>query len=327
MTFDLIHGQEKAIGFLKRVYERGRLPHALLFTGIDGIGKRLTAYALASLLQCAVASGSNACGNCPACKKIASGNHPDFFVVEASGAYIKIDQIRALRKDFALKPFEGKCKVAIIVDAHLMRMEAANALLKITEEPPPDSFLILTAHQVSDVLPTIASRCQHVEFAPLPFQLIMKKLMENKKLDNSLASAVAAYANGSMGAAIETDAEKVMEDRLYLIEKIENLSISRLRNAFDLAAWLDEKKDDMDKSLEMLKSWIRDLVLTKMSSQGIINQDLAEKISIAAARYSISNLASKLKIIQDAQIALTRNLNRRSTLEVMLIRMCRVDMA
>jgi DNA polymerase-3 subunit delta' len=168
MTFQSIIGQERAIRLLSRMLHNDRLVHALVFTGIDGIGRQTTAKALAMAVNCANRVDVSACNACRSCQKVISGNHPDVIIVEPSGAFIKIDQVRSLRQQLRFAPLERGRRVIIINDAQTMNAEASNAMLKILEEPPKDTHIILTASQVTDLLPTIASRCQHIGFRPIP---------------------------------------------------------------------------------------------------------------------------------------------------------------
>ncbi len=322
MNFEDIIGQDRAVRFLRRAYEKNRVPHALLYTGIPGIGKRTTALAFASLLQCRSAKGTVACGICPSCKKIDSGNHPDLVFVEPSGAFIKIEQIRALRNEFALKPFEGNRRIAIIADAHTMNPEAANTLLKILEEPPKGAFMILTAHQVSDLLPTIVSRCQHIAFAPLSSELIAEKLVTKRKSGRQVADIAAVWAQGSLGMALQADLKKVAQERNQLIEQFETLSLNKMHSLLGFAESLSKDKDNLLNNLEMLKVWIRDILFGKLCPKKILNKDLVEKIEEFSQRYSVSSLLAKIKILQGAQVAAQKGRNRRLVLEVMLIRLC-----
>jgi DNA polymerase-3 subunit delta' len=323
MSFEHIIGQDRAVRFLERAYEKNRVPHALLFTGIPGTGKRTTALALARLLQCQSAKGTVACGICPACKKVDSGNHPDIVFIEPSGTLIKIDQIRTLRNEFALKPFEGNKRVAIITDAHAMNSEAANTFLKILEEPPKGSFMILTAHQISDLLPTIVSRCQHIAFAPLSPALIAVKLVTDRKIDRHSADIAAVWANGSLGMALKADAVKVAEERNQLIERFETLSLHTMQSLLNFAESLSKDKDNLLNNLEVLKVWLRDILFGKLYPERTLNKDLMEKIKEISEGYSVSSLLKKIKIVQGAQVDAQKGRNRRLILEVMLIRLCR----
>ena len=168
MAFSEIIGQPKAVKLLNRSLTSGRLAHAYLFTGPDGVGKNTTARSMAGLLLCDNTSGTDPCGFCPGCQKFASGNHPDFLHIKPQGAVIKIDQVRELKKALSFSPFEAEYRVTILEDVHTMRREAANSLLKLLEEPPPDNILLLTADESEQLLTTIVSRCQVIPFSPIP---------------------------------------------------------------------------------------------------------------------------------------------------------------
>ncbi len=170
MALKGIVGQEKAVSILLRTIERGRVPSAYLFAGESGIGKRFAALNLAKALNCLkhVTSHSfDACDECPSCRKIDSGTHPDVLVIIPEKGEIRVGEIRAVEEALSLRPFEGRRKVVIIDDADAMNQSAANAFLKTLEEPPEESLLILvTAHP--GMLPeTVRSRCSRINFVPL----------------------------------------------------------------------------------------------------------------------------------------------------------------
>ena len=165
--FDSIIDQERPIRILLSLLFHGTIPHALLFTGIEGVGKKTAAVALAMACNCRRPVAVEPCGECAACRKIAAGAHPDILRVSPAGAMIKIDQIRELCQVLTMKPYEARVRVVIIADAHTLNPAAGNALLKMLEEPPARTVLILTAPQTGDLLPTIVSRCQHIRFKPI----------------------------------------------------------------------------------------------------------------------------------------------------------------
>ena len=153
------------------------MPPSLLFAGPSGVGKRLTALAVAQALNCTNTSqgsglraeGSvDACGACAACTRIARGVHPDVLFVEPgdSGA-IKIDQVRDIVDRAQYRPFEGRRRVVIIDEADALVQPAQNALLKTLEEPTPSSVFILVTSRPDMLLPTVLSRCPQLRFRPL----------------------------------------------------------------------------------------------------------------------------------------------------------------
>ncbi|MBW2000643.1 MAG: DNA polymerase III subunit delta', partial [Deltaproteobacteria bacterium] len=201
--FSQILGQEKAIGFLRRVRRLDRIPHAYLFVGIPGIGKRTTARSFARFINCLAPENEDACGACIPCRQFVGGNFPDLHEIEPEGQTIKIEQIRELNRVFGYKPLSGRYRVTIIQHAEKLTEEAANAFLKNLEEPPERNIIILGVTEPLDLLPTIVSRCQQVSFRPIPSEMIAKWLVENKGLDEEQAIVLGRVSEGSLGRAVE----------------------------------------------------------------------------------------------------------------------------
>ncbi|HNF64555.1 MAG TPA: DNA polymerase III subunit delta', partial [Plasticicumulans sp.] len=149
----------------------GRLPHALLLAGPEGLGKMAFAQALGEALLCeSQRPDHHACGHCRACRLLAAGSHPDLHVVVPAeeGKAIRVDAIRELIGFAALTPQFGGRRVLRLAPAELLNVNAANALLKTLEEPAPGSHLILVSARPARLLPTVRSRCQTIRFAPPP---------------------------------------------------------------------------------------------------------------------------------------------------------------
>ncbi len=167
---------------LRRAASQGRLPHAFLFVGPEGIGKHGFALRLAQALLCErVPEGElDPCGACPGCLQVMAGTHPDVLRVARpeDRQELPIRVIRDLCIDLGLKPMSGKRKVAIVDDADDLNDEAANAFLKTLEEPPPGSTLILVGTSAEGQLDTILSRCRVVRFDPLTDAELVEVLLE-----------------------------------------------------------------------------------------------------------------------------------------------------
>jgi DNA polymerase-3 subunit delta' len=189
------------------VIRQGRLGHAYLFAGPEGIGKRLFATELAKALLCeapGAADRLDACGHCAGCVQIDAGTHPDFQAVglPEDKHEFPIGLMQELIRHLALKPARGKHRVAIIDDADDFNEEAANCFLKTLEEPPPRSLLILLGTSPDRQLPTIVSRCQVIRFHPLPATLIAEFLVrEGVIADPAEARRAAEMSTGSLGDA------------------------------------------------------------------------------------------------------------------------------
>ena len=182
---------------------RKRVPHAYLFTGIPGVGKTSAAKAFTMTLNCEAPSGLESCGLCASCRKMLSGNFPDFISIAPDGQNIKIEQIRELNRTLGYAPFAGGYRVSVIQRAEAMTGEAANSFLKTLEEPPSGNIFVLKATEPRDLLPTIVSRCQRISFRPLKAAEIIMQIRKETDLDGASAEILARAANGSLGRAIQ----------------------------------------------------------------------------------------------------------------------------
>lgn len=158
MKYPLIF-QDDVFKTLTRLFETGRFPRALLFEGATGSGKRTAADFAAAMLLCRGEAAP--CGVCSSCKKLKSGNHPDFkrLTPENKSKTINVEQIREMKLDACVSPHESACKVYVIPEAQQLRAEAQNALLKLIEEPPPSAYFIMTVPSRANLLETVISRC------------------------------------------------------------------------------------------------------------------------------------------------------------------------
>jgi DNA polymerase III subunit delta' len=206
MPWKSIRGHDRAVDMLRHALSQGRLPHAFLFVGPEGIGKRSFAETFAQALLCerAPEADLNPCGACPGCLQVAGGAHPDVYrVARAEDKQdLAIKQIRELCLDLGLKPAAGRRKIAIIDDADDMNEEAANAFLKTLEEPPPGSVLILIATSAETQLDTVVSRCRVLRFDPLPEADLAQVLLDQSVTDDPAeAKRLAHLADGSIARA------------------------------------------------------------------------------------------------------------------------------
>jgi DNA polymerase-3 subunit delta' len=343
--FESIVGQKQPIRILTTYIRNGTIPHALLFTGIQGVGKKMTAMTFAMACNCSVRviitdqrkrenhlvpdeipKIISPCGKCRSCKKIISGNHPDIIHIKPSGSYIKIAQIRSLIHTLAMKPYEALYRVILLSEAQAMNPEAGNALLKALEEPPPQTVIILTARQASDLLPTVMSRCQHIRFSPLSGEDLKGMLRERRGLDPDDAEVIIMMANGSYDRALALlDADWVSHRKWLLsasgLDQPHKLSSRSTFQHLAFAESLTHKKDIIIDSLEILKSWLRDLVIFSYSPEKIINKDLTAHIQSVSQKMALESLLSKIDIIQSAQKAIQSNANLRLSLETMMFRL------
>ena len=181
MGFSQIIGHQQPLATLRRALSNGRLHHAYLFVGAEGVGKKTIAICIAQAVHCEIENG-DFCGNCANCARIQGANHPDVRIVEplAGKKEISIQQVRELQKELNFRSFSGKKKIAIVDPATLMNLSAQHALLKTMEEPPEESLLILIASNTGELLPTLRSRCLRLTFGPLARDLVSGFLASRK---------------------------------------------------------------------------------------------------------------------------------------------------
>jgi DNA polymerase III subunit delta' len=225
VSWKRVRGHDALVQAFERAWQRGRLAHAYLSTGPEGVGKRLFAEELAKALLCearpphpspsppggeglGVRGHLEACDRCPACVQVEAGTHPDYFTAgrPADSPNLPIEVVRELCRNLSLKPARGRGKVAVLDDADDLddppsNHAAANAFLKTLEEPPPHSVLILVGTSAERQLPTIVSRCQVVRFAPLSESLVAELLPGQGVEDPAQIARLARLSGGSLGQA------------------------------------------------------------------------------------------------------------------------------
>lgn len=335
---DLLIDQERPLRVLTGILARGDIPHAFLLTGVDGVGKKTAAIQFSMACGCStlalftaagdvVAPGRQAeavmaCGQCRSCRQILAGNHPDVICIEPDRDLIKIDTIRDLLLRIAFKPHQAGRRVIIISDAQAMNREAANALLKALEEPPPQTIFFLTAGQPADLLPTVVSRCQNIRFNPVSAAGLEAVLRERCGLDPAAATAVALLADGSVARALALAGEggsgsvsAMTAGRKWVLDELQRLPQRPLPLVFAFAEKLAADKAGLSQVLEIISSYLRDLLVYKHSPDHIINTDIADQIRAAAAVNSGAALIAKMDAVTAVEKALKRNVNPRLWLE------------
>ncbi len=325
--FDKIAGQHLPIRLLQTFLRNDKLPHALIFSGISGIGKRTTAKLIAMALNCADSTDKAVpCGKCLPCRQIHSDGHPDLLRIEPQGQNLRIDQIRDLLRTLAMKPYQAQHRVVILADAHAMNKEASNALLKVLEEPPANTTLILTVRYKSDLLPTIVSRCRHIHFHSLSSDHIISLLSDVEGIDTLFIQTAAELSGGSLTRAKQLATESWRGQRNWLIgaaglDKPPQQDRRPITSALAFAAQLADKKDQVGSLLEFLKTWVRDLTVWPYHPSSVINRDYSEVLARTRSGMDDNQLLVIWQAVEKAQKDIAAKANLRLTLDVMALNM------
>ncbi|OYD57023.1 DNA polymerase III subunit delta' [Fictibacillus aquaticus] len=320
----LLETQERAVKTIKNSIKKDRLAHAYIFEGPRGTGKTAVAKETAKAFLCLEAIDGEACGQCRNCRRIDSGNHPDVHVIQPDGQSIKIDQIRALQKEFAYQGMESNKKVYIIEHADRMTVQAANSLLKFLEEPVSQSIALLLTEQVHRLLETIRSRAQLLSFSSLP----------PGKLEDLLMGENVSPAMAKMAAALTSDTSEALEicreewfaqARDKVIQLTEEL---RKRPDYALVTlqenWLSffKEKEQLASGLNLLLIWYRDLLSIHLSeTERVVFSDQLQALEQQALYLSQRRIGDSMLAILSAQKKLGSNMNPAMAMEQLVLQL------
>ena len=326
-------GQPRAIELLRHAIEYDRLAHAYLFVGQSHVGKTTLAINLAQALNCE--HGSQPCGQCRSCLRIAARKHADVQMIQRlsdAGVSegipkkdITLGQIKELQQDAALQPYEGRYRVFIIDGAEYLNDEAANCLLKTLEEPPPRVLFILLTVNQSRLLPTIVSRCQRVELFPLHASLIEQALSEHWQVDAGNAKVLSRLCRGGIGWAISAATDgTLMQERTRRLSELIGSATASLERRFTVAAKLatqfNKDRESVEESLRLWLDWWRDLVLVKEGClQLVTNIDQEATLRQQSEEYSLAEIRDFIESLRSALRQLEQNANPRLVLEVLML--------
>ncbi len=315
MLFKDIQGQDQAVAYLTRCVAQARVPHALLFTGPEGVGKRATALALAQALNCQASREGEACGVCSACRKVERGAHADVRLLEPEGQSLKIDQIREhLQRGVMLKAMEGRTKVYLLDPADALTPEAANSLLKVLEEPPADVVIVLITTQPFGLFPTIRSRCQEVRFHALSMPAMTAWLENRQALAPEMAKTLARLSGGRPAEALRLADPEVQALRAQAIEIVRQASPGEWPAA---ALRLGELQAELPEVLTFILTWYRDqLILVSGGDRELLmNRDRLSDLAADSRRETPETLQEKCRAVLKAQEQIRRNVNIQLVLE------------
>lgn len=321
MTWTQFSQQPRASELLYHSLLNERLAHAYLFAGPKGAGKKQMALHLAKSLFCQERE-ADACGACVTCRRINAGNHPDVLFITPDGASIKIDQIRALQKEMAMRAVESRHKVYIIEHVDKMTTQAANSLLKFLEEPPAGVLAMLLTEHGHAILPTILSRCQIVQFSMLSADAIAKELSADGVLAGMARVASHITANVEE-ARLLSQSESFAQLRnlvIQLVQECKQRNVSALFTIHDMLQKSDKIKEELPLFLDLFILWLRDILYVQVGRHAhLINSDQQDVLQGQALIWTKAELLHGIDLVMETKNRIERNANAQLALERLVL--------
>lgn len=350
--FEDVKGQDAIVSTLKNQIKAGRIGHAYLFCGTRGTGKTTVAKIFAKAVNCESPEDGSPCGKCDMCRAISAGASMNVIEIDAASNN-GVDNIREIREEVSYRPTEGKYKVYIIDEVHMLSIGAFNALLKTLEEPPEYVIFILATTEAHKIPVTILSRCQRYDFKRISLETISARLQElidkeGWKVEEKAVRYIARAADGSMRdalslldqcAAFYIGQELKYDHVLEVLGAVDTEVFSRLLRellAFDVQAVI-QTIDEMvmqGRELSQLASdftwYLRNLLLVKSSEEmedvlDVSSENLA-RLKEEAHMTDTGTLMRYIRIFSDVTNQLKYASQKRVLLEITFIKLCRPQM-
>ncbi|MCI0899625.1 MAG: DNA polymerase III subunit delta' [Chloroflexi bacterium] len=327
-----IFGQDHLLKRLEPALQQRRQSHAYLLSGPPHVGKMAMAINLSQAVNCLEGPGAP-CGTCTQCTRIAAGLHADISILipgqgeegRSPKTVIGIDAIKELIHRVSLNPYEGSSSVVIIDGAESMSDDAANALLKTLEEPPPQvMFLLLTANEGA-VLPTIRSRCQSMVLVPLSRDAMVQRLVSGHQTTPEQAEHLFRLSRGCLGWAMGAlDDAQVLEQRQADLERMQETLDAGLETRFtyanEIATLFGSDRDAAKDLLALWLRWWRDLLLIKEGAEEFLhNADYSDSLRNQASGLSTAEIVQFINRLMQTLSNLDSNVNPRLAMEVMML--------
>ncbi|MBY0086880.1 DNA polymerase III subunit delta' [Brevibacillus brevis] len=321
MTWTRFSQQPRAQELLSHSLRNERLAHAYLLAGPKGSGKKQMALHLAKSLFCSERE-ADACGACVTCRRIEGGNHPDVLFITPDGASIKIDQIRSLQKEMAMRAVESSRKVYIIEHVDKMTTQAANSLLKFLEEPPAGVLALLLTEHSHAILPTILSRCQIVQFSPVSAESIAEKLRAEGVLAGmaQVASHITTNVEEAMTLSQSESFAQLRNLVIQLVQECKQRNSSALLTIHDMLQKSDKSKEELPLFLDLLILWLRDILYLQVGRHAhLINSDQQDVLQGQALVWTKAELLRGIDLVMETKNRIERNANAQLALERLVL--------
>ena len=317
--WDSVLGHEQNKEFLQNFLQREARPHALLFCGAEGLGKKKLALEFAKTFLCLNGKGDD---GCEACRLLnfADGNvsHPDFILVERlpEKRDLSIEQMRELAKQAAFAPVLSKNKICIVEDADRLTEAAANSFLKLLEEPPAGWLIILLASSEDKLLTTILSRVVKLRFNPLAVADVKKLLLERGVAENE-SEVLARISEGSVGTALNLNEQNALEYRQTALSFLEALPLEFPMNYVTDRTWVVKyERAEAMLFVKLLQLLLRDMLFIKTGvTVNLYNCDVQENLTALSGGWQPQGLKKALAATNDAYKALASSVGVKLVME------------
>lgn len=317
----MIIGNKLILSTINKSVENKTFSHSYIFSGNYGLGKKTIAEYFAKTILCET---NSACGICPSCVSINNKNNPDIVYVKPTKKSLGVQDIRSqVIQKLNLKPYKYDYKIFILENCETITIESQNALLKSIEEPPDYAIFFLITENLNNFLNTILSRCIILKVKPVLEQDVFNFLISNTDISNEEAKFVSNYSDGNIGFALDLiKDEDFKENRNKIIEYSTSIGNLNLVQILKLVKSFDKFKDDIEKYLNILILFYRDVIVFKSTkNKTLLNQqDKFLLIKNQSELYNLKNLYKKIDAIIDAKKNLNNYANFNLTIEVMLLK-------
>ena len=321
-SFSEIVGHEQIKEHLQVAIRDKKPFHAYIFQGDVGVGKETMARTFAAGLQCQ-SEESKPCKDCVSCHQMESGNQPDVVWVTREKTSLGVEEIRRqLCNTMDIKPFASPYKIYIVPEAEKMTVEAQNALLKTIEEPPEYGVVLLLTSNISELLPTIQSRCLTMEFRPLSTATVENFLTTQCQVPDYLAKASAAFAQGNLGKAVRyAKSEDFIERKDQILSLLRRVKDMDLTEMLTIIKDLGTRKEEMRDYIDLMALWYRDVLVFKATKNvnQLLFQEEVTHISREASERSYEKIEEILQAFEKAKIRIRANVSFDITIELMLL--------
>ena len=323
LTFQDIIGQQPIKSHFENAIHSGKVSHAYILSGEEGMGKMTLAEAFALSLLCENREKAP-CLGCHSCKQVLSHNHPDLiYVRHEKPASIGVDDIRyQLNDTIGIRPYSSQYKIYIIDEAEKMTQQAQNALLKTIEEPPAYAVILLLTSNLEQFLPTILSRCIQLKLKPLKDSEVKEFLAREKNVPEEKAEIYSAFARGNLGKAVylaeSEEFQIVYQTMLALLKHLRGMDIAEL---METIRKLKEDHLDLDECLDFMQLWYRDVLMFKVTKDInlLVFKEEYASINDMSKNSSYQGLEAILEAVSKARVRLKANVNMELVMELMLL--------